>query len=287
MRLFEKVDKDYITFPTTLENYEWFKPIIIIVIAVILLYAVFPTVLSGIFYIFIPDFLTRSVSPENQPYTIIGLTSLVITAFITPAVYIPTRYIYKISFSEMVAPIRKWNWMALFMSLAVALVIYGIFEAIYVLILGKPIVNKYTLFTFVLSLILVPLQCFAEEFMYRGLVMQTIGSWFKIPIVSILLTAIIFTLVHEQYNLIGLSQVAAGGLCLCYLAYYTQGMEASTALHIINNLFSFGLIGLSIETGDVTLLSAAFTAIMAFTSTAAIIFLDKRFNFFDSCNKVT
>ena len=279
MRLFEKVDNDYITFPTTLKTYKWFKPIVIIVVAFLLMYLVFPTVLSGIFSVFIPDFLSKVGSALDQPYTIVGMANLVITAFITLAVYIPTRFIYKISFSEMVAPVRKWNWMALFKSLVVSLVIYAIFESIYVIILGKPIVNKYTAVTFILSLIIVPFQCFAEEFMYRGLVMQTIGSWFRIPIVSIVLTAIIFTVVHQQYDLVGMSQVAAGGLCLCYLAYYTQGMEASTALHIINNFFSFGLIGLSIDTNDVTVLSALFTIFMAFLATAVIIGLDKKFDF--------
>ena len=114
MRLFEKVDNDYITFPTTLKTYKWFKPIVIIAVAFLLMYLVFPTVLSGIFSVFIPDFLSMVGSALDQPYTIVGMANLVITAFITLAVYIPTRFIVNVIdcwLLHFISCSCTWRWL--------------------------------------------------------------------------------------------------------------------------------------------------------------------------------
>ena len=166
MDLFEKVENDYITFPTTLKSYTWFKPILVLVIALVSGFFVFPSVLTPLYIIFDPNYIQELKSPLALiPCSFVGLSNFVNISFLILAVYIPTKLIYRIPFSEMVAPIRNWNWMALFKSLLVGLVVYGIFEVIYILMVGKPIVNQFTILTFIVFLILLPIQCFAEEFM--------------------------------------------------------------------------------------------------------------------------
>ena len=62
--------------------------------------------------------------------------------------------------------------------------------------------SQVSLMAMILSLILIPAQCIAEEHMFRGLLMQTLGSWFKIPVLAIIIQAVIFAVVHS-YNNIG------------------------------------------------------------------------------------
>lgn len=80
-----------------------------------------------------------------------------------------------------------------------------------------------------------PLQCAGEEFVYRGFVQQAIGSWFSHRrlgfIISTVVTAAAFGLVHSPGNLTGLSTFAVVGAILSWLAWRTGGLEASIALH--------------------------------------------------------
>ena len=100
-------------------------------------------------------------------------------------------------------------------------------------------------------LISVPLQAIAEEYVFRGFFMQTFGSWFKIPVLAIVLQAIIFMLAHG-YNSIGLLETLVSGLGFGFFAWKTNGIEVSSAIHSVNN-FSVGLwvmLGLKASTSS-------------------------------------
>lgn len=185
MDLFKKVDNNFITFPKTLKTYKWYKPFFIIAISLILYIIVFPIILEIIFGSIIPNYAILFHSPDaDMPHTVIGLSNIFMAVSIIPAVYIPTKIIYKIPFSKMVACIRNWDWKVLFRSMAVFFVVYAIFNGIYAFIVGKPFVNHFSIPIFIVFLIIVFAQCFAEELMFRGMFMQSFGSWFKMPIVS-------------------------------------------------------------------------------------------------------
>ena len=111
--------------------------------------------------------------------------------------------------------------------------------------------------------------------------MQAFGSWFRIPIVAIVLQAVLFAASHG-YNYIGLIEVGLTGLCFGFLTWYSKSLEVSTALHTVTNLFSFLLIGFGIETlsNDIDPLSALVGGIMVVGATIAIVILDKKFNWF-------
>lgn len=97
-----------------------------------------------------------------------------------------------------------------------------------------------------LLFLLVPIQCYAEELVFRGYLMQTIGRWLKHPAWAILLPAPLFMLGHD-YDLWGQLAVLCLGVTAGFLVWYTGGLEAAIALHVINNLFSMyaGIMGIS------------------------------------------
>lgn len=98
----------------------------------------------------------------------------------------------------------------------------------------------------VLILLLVSFQCYAEELLFRGYLMQTVGRWLKNPAWAIILPAPIFMAVHN-YGLWGRLVVLATGLITGFLCWYTGGLEAGIALHIAINvpIFILGLLGLA------------------------------------------
>ena len=98
----------------------------------------------------------------------------------------------------------------------------------------------------VLILLIVPFQCYAEELLFRGYLMQTLGRWLKNPAWAIIIPAPIFMVLHG-YGLWGLLSVLTMALIAGFLCWYTGGLEAGIGLHIANNvsIFIFGLLGLA------------------------------------------
>lgn len=99
--------------------------------------------------------------------------------------------------------------------------------------------------SFVFIILLVPFQAAAEEIVFRGLLLQTIGGWIKNPIVAVAITTLLFTVGHT-YDIWGLLSVAVLGVCAAILTLKTGGLEAAIALHVINNVFSFGMLTLGL-----------------------------------------
>ena len=89
-------------------------------------------------------------------------------------------------------------------------------------------------------LAVVPLQAAAEEYAFRGLLMQGIGSWLHHPAFAILLPVPLFVLGHG-YGLAGQLDVAAFAVAAGWITWRTGGLESAIALHIINNVGVFGL----------------------------------------------
>lgn len=96
------------------------------------------------------------------------------------------------------------------------------------------------------ALLLVPFQAAAEEYAFRALPQQVLGSWLKSPWWGILLPIPVFVLGHE-YELQGQLAVGFFALAAGILTWRTGGLEAAIALHIVNNalIFVLAAIGLA------------------------------------------
>jgi membrane protease YdiL (CAAX protease family) len=99
-----------------------------------------------------------------------------------------------------------------------------------------------------LVLLLIPLQATAEEYVFRGYLMQLVGSWLRHPAFAILLPVPIFVLGHG-YDIWGAASVGMFAIVAAWLTWRTGGLEAAISLHIVNNVLIFLL-------GSVTLVDA-------------------------------
>ena len=180
----------------------------------------------------------------------------------------------------------RWKWLSI--ALAASAVIYGIYFAINLLIEALGLVDSAPvpassiptnpLFYVILVLLLTPLQCAAEELVFRGALMQIIGSWLKHPLFAILLPVPLFTFGHI-YDVYGLLDVAFYAVAAGYLTWRTGGLEAAMAVHIINNTFlfllgAFGLVDLNASGSDPV--GLIFSVLLTVLVTFVVLSLAKR-----------
>jgi membrane protease YdiL (CAAX protease family) len=92
----------------------------------------------------------------------------------------------------------------------------------------------------VVSLLTTPLQAAAEEIAFRGGLVQSVGSWFRSPLVALVVTTVLstaaFVAAHgsaDPWIVVEIGSLAVAG---CYLAWRTGGLEAVIVIHVVNNL---------------------------------------------------
>ena len=272
-------DKDFTTLPKTFEKYRWYKPIFIIILAVII-YFILTILFANLIYICCPgisvmDFLNGEI------YTFGGICGLLLVTFMIPSIYIPTRLIYKKSLASQISSAGKWNWNIYLKAILISIIVFLVYSMVEIWIDQIPIVNHFTIATFILCLIVTAFQSFAEEYVFRSFLMQTFGSWFRIPILAIILQSITFAISHE-YNTIGLIAVLYSGICFGLLAWYSKGLEVSSAIHYVNNLTAFFAVGFGLQEMSVNIGLLDFVVDIALTTAivALIIFLEKRYKWF-------
>lgn len=146
----------------------------------------------------------------------------------------------------------RWSYLSVF--LGFGFLIFGLYNVGNLVLAGSlttqnsvhPLNSGMFWLYIVLILLIVPFQCYAEELLFRGYLMQTVGRWLKNPVWAIIIPAPIFMVLHG-YGLWGLLSVLTMALIAGFLCWYTGGLEAGIGLHIANNvsIFIFGLLGLA------------------------------------------
>ena len=238
---------EFISFPKTFEKYRWYKPILVFIIGLIImliLQGIILIVFSAIYGENIIELFTGGYEVLNTKWgEIISDLSVII---MIPALYIATKIVRYRPFSSYASSRGGFNFKLYLKALIIPFIAFIILQCLDVAIHGPEGTYHFSILFLISSLILVPLQCIAEEYVYRGLIMQTFGSWFKIPVLAILLQSIIFTVSHG-YNSLGLIEIFVSGLIFGFLTWKTNGIEVSSAIHTANNFsislfIMFGLI---------------------------------------------
>ena len=89
-------------------------------------------------------------------------------------------------------------------------------------------------------LLTTPLQSAGEEVGFRGYLTQAVASWSRRPLVGTVVaaavTSVLFALAHGVQDPALFLDRLAFGVTASWLAWRTGGLEASVALHVVNNL---------------------------------------------------
>lgn len=90
-----------------------------------------------------------------------------------------------------------------------------------------------------------PLQAAGEEYLFRGYLLQAFGSMVRTPWFGIVVSSLVFAAFHGLQNPPLFLDRFAFGLLAAILVTKTGGIEAGIAAHVINNIYAWGLAGLT------------------------------------------
>lgn len=283
----------YLPYPKQFTPYKWYKPLLVALLTVGF-YFVFSTVVGVIGSViaitqgFNPMELISGGYDKLDAYSVHGaIISLGSIAVMIPALMLANRIVNSRSFSSYSSSRGGFDFGVFFKTLGGALVCIGLPLTIMTLITEQNTGNiRFTIAGLILCIILVPLQCCAEEYIFRGLTMQAFGSWIKIPVIPIILQTVFFTALHP-YNIVGVISVAIMGIALGIAAFITNGLEASCAAHIVNNLtaFLFSGFGFGAVTSEVDVLSLVFEICCMALYIGFLVLAKKKFGWFEKIKK--
>lgn len=101
----------------------------------------------------------------------------------------------------------------------------------------------------VVVLLTTPLQALGEEYAFRGYLMQAFGSLTGSRVAAVAVTSLLFALAHGVQNLPLFLDRLSFGVMAGLVVVLVGGLEAGIALHVMNNLFAFGI---ALVFGDIT-----------------------------------
>ena len=278
-------EHEYPTYPRRFISYRWFKPLLAGLlfavlylgsnVAIVLLGALNQGGLESVMKI-TGSYDTMDVS--SGPGILLNLGSLAVAI---PLLALTALIVRDRPFSSYSSARGGWDWSVFGRMMLLALLVCGVPNLVWILLDHGPLNNQFTIATFLLLTVMGPLQCIAEEYMFRGLLMQTFGGWFRIPVIAVVLQALIFMAMHP-YNLTGKLTILATGCMMGLMAWISRGIEASSAIHIVNNMVAFYADGLGLGAigSEVSTLDLVVTLIIDAVYVAVLLVLRKK-GFFD------
>ncbi len=163
------------------------------------------------------------------------------------------KFIQKKSFTSIITGYDKIRWKRYFFSFSVWGILITILTIASYLISPQDIEIRFNASEFAILLIvavtLIPIQTATEELIFRGYLMQGFGLAFKNGIAPLLITSILFGLMHASNPeakahglLIMMPYYIFFGAFLGILTLLDEGAELAMGIHCANNLFSSLLV---------------------------------------------
>ena len=139
----------------------------------------------------------------------------------------------------------RWRW--LLRCLAVVIPVWVLYIGVGLLI-DRPAWDRPAEWVVLLFLVvfMTPLQAAGEEYFFRGWILQNVGSWFKRPMLSLVVgtavSATAFSAAHGSPDPWILGSLAVFAISCCLLTWRTGGLEAAIAIHAVNNIAAFATV---------------------------------------------
>lgn len=155
----------------------------------------------------------------------------------------------------------RWRWLFRCVPLAVLAVVLGeAAQSLTLLATGESPGYGWAgwsnlLVPLLVILLLVPIQAAAEEYAFRGWVVQAFGAYLRNPWWGIIVSAAVFAAFHG-YTDFGIAYTFGFGVLMGWVSVRTGGLEAAIALHAVNNVGAFGIaavaggLGSALEQGS-------------------------------------
>lgn len=276
-------------------TYRWWKPILVGA-ATVVCWAALTTLLSvllglgaGLFPGVEQAMDTFLQSPDDlnlsDPFSFaVGMVTIIL---MLPALWLATTLLgtKPVGLLSSVVGKVRWGWCARCSAVATSLYVVGYSGSFAVASsqgesLAPTLDTPQTLVLLALTAALVPLQSAAEEYVFRGYLMQSIGGWLAHPAFAILLPVPFFVIGHD-YGVLGMLDVAVFAAVAGWLTWRTGGLEAAIALHAAGNASGLSLVALGLADVSATELGVSdllLSLTVTFTFAALVLRLAGRHN---------
>jgi len=186
--------------------------------------------------------------------------------FIIFALWITLKLIHQREFSTLFAADKRLDWNRFFYSFGLWIAMMILLEVVAYAIEPSNYVFSLDLKLFIpvvlVSLVFLPLQTSAEEFLFRGYLTQGIGASTRRPWIAILSTSILFAALHlanpeiGKYGYILVVNYLSVGIILGIITLMDERIELALGYHAANNIYSATFVTFS---GSVLQTPALFT----------------------------
>lgn len=239
----------------------WWRPLVTLAVAafvfvVMNLQLIMPLLVLG--ELWPPAATSASLTDPLNPADQVG--GLGMLALLIPAVLVGTLAGYGRA-GIALSVTGRFRWGLLGRAALVVVPVYVLVNLVLNLVLEReaivaPPLEAGVLVAWLLAVVLGPLQSAGEEFAFRALPMQVLGTWMRWPLIGILVPVPLFVLGHG-YDWLGQVDIAVFAIMMGLLAWKTGGLEIPILLHAANNTTLFAIAPLIpgfTEQGEVTML---------------------------------
>ena len=158
----------------------------------------------------------------------------------------------RLGWLSSVRPGLRWRYLLLCVA-AAAVTLYGLVAVTVLLGLQtlqwRPQPGAWAFI--VVVLLATPVQAAAEEYLFRGFLLQTVTGLIGQPWIGAGLSAVVFAFLHGGQNLPLFLDRLAFGLLAAWLVVATGGLEAAIATHVVNNVGSYLLAAFTASVAEI------------------------------------
>ncbi len=231
-------------------DYHWWRPLVglavfvvtfvILTIAATIIGIVIESAATGDSFDLVLDRYTTEVSPWGLLTTNLMLATLIPAAMLA----LLAGHGLRPGWLASVAARMRWSllWRMGLLALGVLVLSYA-GSLLLPVDEGATEVDSVALSTWlgfaVVVLLTTPLQAAGEEYAFRGYVMQALGAWVRTPWFAAVVTSLAFGFAHGTQSPALFIDRTAFGLVAAFLVIRTGGLEASIAMHVVNNAVVF------------------------------------------------
>ena len=190
-----------------------------------------------------PDLSDSITSNSLFELVLTGISAAISILFL----YICVEFIHKRRFISLINTVFKVDWRRILKGAGIWFVILAAGSLIELIIDPSSVKVTFNASTFIflllLSLMVFPLQASFEELFFRGYLMQAVGVLTKKPVIPLLVTSVIFAVLHFWNGTDTISsvdivlQVFIVGITLGIITLGENRLETAMGVHIANNIF--------------------------------------------------
>ena len=173
-------------------------------------------------------------------------------AFGLVGIFLIVKFLHRQSLTHLTTARKKIDWGRIWF----AFLFWGVISTglMFLDIIGSPDNYQWNfnlmpfLILVVIAIIMIPLQTSFEEYLFRGYLMQGIGSITKTKWAPLLITSVIFGLLHianpevDKLGPVIMIYYIGTGLFLGIITLMDEGLELALGFHAANNLFTALLV---------------------------------------------